>query len=103
MTTKLGRKAHGDPPVKWNINLPTTLAAEVELLLTDPLNGVPEYGKRSKLIQELLYGWVAQRRRQHESGAVNPSVASILPKKLTPAEEPAIIKPSSPTNPGTPS
>ena len=101
MTSKLGRKSHGDPPVKWNINLPTTLAAEVELLLTDPLTGIPEYGKRSKLIQELLYGWVAQRRRQHGSASTEPGVESILPKNLTPAGEDAIIKPSSPTNPGT--
>lgn len=63
-TAKLGRKPHGDPPTKWNINLPTTLAAEVELLLIDPLTGIPEYGKRSKLIQELLYGWVEKNRRQ---------------------------------------
>ena len=81
-TAKLGRKPHGDPPVKWNINLPTTLAAEVELLLTDPLTGVPEYGKRSKLIQELLYGWVEKYRRQ----------------PLTQPQDTPIIPPGSPTS-----
>ena len=96
MNQKLGRKPHADSPIKWNINLPTSLAADVELLLLDPLTGIPGYGKRSKLIQQLLYEWVEKYRKQPAKDSEN-----IFQKNLTQAEGVGIINPPSPTNTDT--
>ena len=57
-----GRPKKHDTPVSWYVSLPQSLAAEVELILLDPLTGRPEFGKRSQLVESLLRNWVEEMR-----------------------------------------
>lgn len=59
-----GRRPSEIPMVKWKVSLPTPLAAEIEILLYDPLTGRPQYGGRSQLIETLLRTWVAKERNK---------------------------------------
>jgi len=67
--TKLGRRPHDVAPHQWKVTIPSDLAAEVELLLFDPLTGKPQYGGRAKLLEALLREWVGKRRLQHLTSA----------------------------------
>ena len=58
---KAGRKPDADPSVRWDLYIPSTLAASVELLLKDPVRQKVKYGARSELIEELLRGWINDR------------------------------------------
>jgi hypothetical protein len=58
-----GRKPHADPPVEWKISIPQSVAAPVELLLTDAFTGKPKHGARAKLITELLTNWLEEQRK----------------------------------------
>lgn len=42
------------------ISLPAVIAAEMDLLLEDPVLRKPKYGARSKLIECLLQRWLAE-------------------------------------------
>lgn len=55
---KPGRK-RGPPYERWLVVVPTSIAAQVELRLLDPLLNQPRYGARAKLIQALLAKWLA--------------------------------------------
>jgi len=66
-----GRKPHIDPPAKFEVSIPTSLAARVELLLYDPIAGKPRYGGRSQLVQELLSQWVAGQISQNQTENTN--------------------------------
>lgn len=59
---KRGRKALTTPSLDWKIRIPEPLAAEVELLLLNPVTGNPLYGARSQLIESLLRDWVDSQR-----------------------------------------
>lgn len=48
--------------VAWEVHLNADLAAQVELLLLDPLRNKPRYGARGKLVEKLLKGWVEEQR-----------------------------------------
>lgn len=76
-----GRKPHVDPPTTFTINLPSSLAGKLELLLYDPISGKPKYGGRSQLVQELLRKWVDEQISQNQS-----------PSALTPPISPSIIE-----------
>lgn len=52
-----GRKATPGGLTTWELQIPTALAAEVELKLFDPLFNKPRYGARSKLLATLLAKW----------------------------------------------
>jgi len=56
-----GRKPHTDPPIEWKVSIPQSIAAPVELILTDALTGKPKHGARSKLIAELLNHWLVSQ------------------------------------------
>jgi len=58
---KPGRKALLDPPVRWELSLPSSLAAQVEVLLADPVRGKTSYGARTKLITRLLREWLREQ------------------------------------------
>jgi hypothetical protein len=47
-----------EPFVKWNLNIPATLAARVEMRYYDPTHQKPRYAERSKLVTRLLVEWV---------------------------------------------
>lgn len=53
-----------DRPKQVLVSIPTSLLVEVDLYLHDPFTGKPRYGARSKLIERLLRGWVAEQRKQ---------------------------------------
>lgn len=60
-----GRKPHADPPTEWKVSIPTSIAAKVELLLTDPYTGKPEHGARSRLLTQLLVNWLANKEKEN--------------------------------------
>jgi len=62
--SRLGRPQNVVPPIEWSISLPSDLAAQVELLLLDPMRGKPKVGARSKLIEQLLRGWIEERKKE---------------------------------------
>ena len=53
-----GRRPNLISPVTWKCSIPEDVAAKVDLLLLDPVRGVPEYGKRSELVTQLLRAWL---------------------------------------------
>jgi len=62
--SRLGRPQNVVPPIEWSISLPSDLAAQVELLLLDPMRGKPKVGARSKLIEQLRRGWIEERKKE---------------------------------------
>ncbi len=49
-----------DPWVRWHVNLPTSVAVQVEARLLDPVTGSVRYGGRAKLLEQLLRNWLSQ-------------------------------------------
>jgi hypothetical protein len=58
-----GRPPNATPTVPWELRIPETLAAEVTLLLYDPLLCRPRVGARSDLCNRLLREWVERQRK----------------------------------------
>jgi metal-responsive CopG/Arc/MetJ family transcriptional regulator len=58
----LPRPRHEVRPHDWKLSIPQDLAAEVDLLLWDPVLQKPRYGGRSELVTQLLRGWLEQQR-----------------------------------------
>jgi metal-responsive CopG/Arc/MetJ family transcriptional regulator len=48
--------------VDFKVSLPAALAAEIDLMFSDPITNRPKYGARAKLIQALLEDWLAGQR-----------------------------------------
>ena len=59
-----GRKPYSEPRVQWKFYLPETLAAEVELLLLDPMREKVRYGARNELMEKLLRDWLNGQRAE---------------------------------------
>jgi metal-responsive CopG/Arc/MetJ family transcriptional regulator len=57
-----GRRARIDKPVRWEVSLPTSLAAEVELHIFDPVRRTQAFGARSALVSRLLREWLEQQK-----------------------------------------
>ena len=55
-----GRKALTTPNTPWKCQIPEDVAAKVDLLILDPVKGVPTYGARSALVTQLLRNWLVQ-------------------------------------------
>ena len=51
------------PKVLWRIRIPEDLAAEVDLLLFDPVTGNPRYGSKAQLMEQLLRDWVEDQKQ----------------------------------------
>lgn len=66
-----GRPAASDPNVYWEVGIPASLAAKVELALYDPVFGKIRYGARAELIQRLLAQWLEERRPQRAEERTN--------------------------------
>jgi metal-responsive CopG/Arc/MetJ family transcriptional regulator len=62
-----GRNARVDRPTRWEVSLPTSLAAEIELYLFDPVRRKQAFGSRSALVQRLLREWLDKQKPQSES------------------------------------
>lgn len=55
---KRGRRQNRDKPIEWSVNIPESVANEVELLLSNPLTGKPVYGAKSSLLTTALREWL---------------------------------------------
>ena len=60
--SKGGRPANAVPTVKWDVYLRSDLAAQIELLLLDPMREKVKYGARGKLIEQLLSEWLEKQK-----------------------------------------
>lgn len=58
----VGRKPYSEPRVQWKIYLPTSIAAQVELLLLDPMRERVKYGARNELVEKLLRSWLEEQK-----------------------------------------
>lgn len=52
-----------DPNVAWATEIPSSLAAKVELALYDPVRQNIQYGARRKLLVALLSDWLARTQQ----------------------------------------
>jgi hypothetical protein len=73
---KPGKKPNAIPSVRWTLYLPRTLAAEVQLLLLDPMKDRIRYSARNDLMERLLQEWVALRRKT-AGGTVVPRITQL--------------------------
>lgn len=62
MAAKRGRPPFAVPKVEWAVMIPQPLAAQVELLLLDPLLDKPKHGARSELLEQLLREWLEKQK-----------------------------------------
>ena len=46
------------------VSLPMNLSASVDLALFDPIRGKIKYGARSRLVSDLLRGWLEKREKK---------------------------------------
>lgn len=60
--SRTGRPPKAIPTVEWKVYIRSDLAAQVELLLTDPMREKVRYGKRGQLIEQLLEAWLKTQR-----------------------------------------
>lgn len=77
---RTGRPRAAIPTVEWKHHVRADLAAQVELILADPMRERVKYGARSRLLEQLLEEWLAKQR-------VNPTP----PPMPISAEERALI------------
>lgn len=62
--SRTGRPPNTVPTIRWDTYIPVDTAAQVELLLLDPVRQKVEHGARSRLIAQLLRGWVEEQKRK---------------------------------------
>lgn len=60
----MGRHKKVDSSIPKHYQIPTTLAAQVDLLLFSPLEGKIPHGAQSDLVVRLLRDWVAKQQTQ---------------------------------------
>jgi len=61
---RTGRPKRAIPSVEWKVYIRADLAAQTELLLSDPMRERVKYGARGKLIESLLEKWISNQRSQ---------------------------------------
>ena len=69
----MSKLAHVDPPRKILISIPESVISEVHLLLYDPVYKRVGYGKVSKVITNLLRGWLNEQRKHPKDQEVEPT------------------------------
>ena len=57
-----GRPKSDIPYIVWKIHIPAPLAFQIEVRMVDPVTGTAAYGKRSQLLQALLYEWLEKQK-----------------------------------------
>jgi len=62
MPLRPGRPLTPHLRAEWKLSLRAAIAAEVDLMLEDPLTRKPKYGARSRLIESLLDDWIARQK-----------------------------------------
>lgn len=63
MSNPRGRPRFSIRKVQWSLMIPCDLAAELELLLHDPLLDHVKLGARSNLVEALLRNWITQQKK----------------------------------------
>ena len=53
------------------VSLPMDLSASVDLALFDPIRGKIKYGARSRLVSDLLRGWLEKREKKKQVSRSN--------------------------------
>ena len=61
--SRTGRPPNTVPTIRWDTYVPVDVAAQVELLLLDPVRQKVQHGARSALITQLLREWVEEQKR----------------------------------------
>lgn len=79
-----GRKPDTVASVEWKLHIRVDIAAQVELLLKDPMRNKVKYGARSQLTEMLYQQWIDIQKRKQEpefmySGGTGPNA---LPDEL---------------------
>lgn len=59
---RTGRPRNKVPRIKWDVYIRQDLAAQIELLLADPMRERVKYGARGELIESLLEEWLQKQR-----------------------------------------
>lgn len=59
----MARPRNTVPSIEWKVYLPSDLAAQIELLLLDPMRDKPKHGARGKLVEQLLREWLEKRKQ----------------------------------------
>jgi len=62
----VGRKPNAIPRIPWKVMVRADLAAEVELIITDPMREKPKYGARTQLLEMLLERYLKEVRLQQK-------------------------------------
>lgn len=70
---RTGRPKHKIPRVRWDVYIRADLAAQVELIITDPMREKAKYGARSNLIEAVLEKWLKDQRAAAQALGI-PSV-----------------------------
>ena len=78
MPRRAGRPQSAELRADWKLSLPASVAAEVDLLLEDPLTRKPKYGARSSLVEAMLRNWIALMKGQMPNTHVPDRAALIL-------------------------
>jgi len=55
-----GRPSLLIPTVEWKLKIPAPVAVRLDMLVLDPLKGVPAYGQRSALVTQILRDYLAK-------------------------------------------
>lgn len=61
----MARPRGTEPSVHVHVYIPSSIMAQVRILLADPLTGKPPYGAVGKVVTELLTGWVDKQKKEH--------------------------------------
>lgn len=58
----MARRKNVDPRMTWHIYIPSTIAAQVELILLDPFLQKARFGAKSELVTALLQEWLDKQK-----------------------------------------
>ena len=67
VNVKMPMPKHTDPPSRIHVTVPSTVIAQVDLILFDPVLGRPHYSARSALITNLLRAWLEVQKGKETS------------------------------------
>lgn len=67
MARRTGRPSLPYLRAEIKVSIAATIAAEIDLLLSDPLTGKPKYGARATLVSALLENWLAKQKGKPEA------------------------------------
>lgn len=66
--SRAGRPSNTVPTVEVLLRMRADLAAQVDLLITDPVRNKPRYGVRSRLGERLFADWIERAKKAIAEG-----------------------------------